>query len=127
MSVLGVFVRLMQMTWGPYLAMATGAVLDLLKDVIDHASLGKRLMGLEVVDAETGLDASPSQKVIRNLMAPFMLGIISSAGTLPAMFGFVLGVTNDIWAFVTPTTQTLGDYMAGTIVRKVPKVAAVNQ
>ncbi len=72
-------------------------------------TVGKRLLGLRVVDAG-GFRLEPSQVIVRNLMR-FVDG-------LPALY--LLG---GITCLVNRHRQRLGDLAAGTVVIRAPKVA----
>lgn len=72
-------------------------------------TVGKRLLGLRVVDAG-GFRLEPSQVIVRNLMR-FVDG-------LPALY-----LVGGIACLVTRHRQRLGDLAAGTVVIRAPKVA----
>ena len=81
-SFIGGLVGIIQLFSGPgVLVMAVGAVLDLLKDIIfgKGRSVGKYLLNLQPVDA-SGAEATSVQRVARNSFAPFVVGLVSTAG-----------------------------------------------
>ena len=121
MGFVGGLVGIIQMIAGTGLvALAAGAVLDLLKDVMfgQGRSVGKLLLNLEPVDA-SGRAASPVQLVVRNIFGSFVLGLITTGGIGAAVFAGVLGLTNDGWAIFSKRNQTLGDYLADTVVHRI--------
>ena len=71
--------------------------------------MGKRLLGLRVVDAG-GFRLEPSQVIVRNLMR-FVDG-------LPALY-----LVGGIACLVSRHRQRLGDLAAGTVVIRAPKVS----
>jgi uncharacterized RDD family membrane protein YckC len=75
-------------------------------------TIGKRLMGLRVMDAQ-GLRLQFSQIVIRNL-----LRVVDS---LPAMY-----LVGGMACFLSPLAQRLGDLAANTIVVRNPKMIEPN-
>lgn len=68
-------------------------------------TLGKRLLGLRVMDAR-GLRLTPAQVVLRNLLRPI--------DSLPALY-----LIGGIAALLSPRGQRLGDLAAGTVVVRV--------
>ncbi len=72
-------------------------------------TVGKRLLGLRVVDAG-GLRLEPSQEMVRNLMR-FVDG-------LPALY-----LVGGIACFASRHRQRLGDLAAGTVVTRAPKLS----
>jgi uncharacterized RDD family membrane protein YckC len=75
-------------------------------------TVGKRLMGLRVVDAQ-GLRLEPSQVIVRNLMRLI--------DTLPAFY--LLGGTACVFS---RHRQRLGDLAAGTVVVRTSKIPSPN-
>ncbi|SRR5579883_12618 len=73
-------------------------------------TVGKRLLGLRVVDAR-GFRLEPSQVIVRNLMR--------FIDTLPVLY-----LTGGIACFFHRHHRRLGDVAAGTIVVRAPKAAA---
>lgn len=85
-------------------------------------SVGKRLTGLELVDAQTGKPATPQQALIRNSM--YIVGWLLAAvpDPLGILGWFVLGlaVLVDVVLVVGhPSRRRLGDVLAQTEVRAV--------
>ncbi|KAB2666100.1 MAG: RDD family protein [Verrucomicrobia bacterium] len=72
-------------------------------------TLGKRVFGLRVVDAQ-GLKLRPSQVVLRNLLR--------AVDFLPFLY-----VVGGIATLVTRRAQRLGDVAAGTVVVRIPRPA----
>ena len=72
-------------------------------------TVGKRLLGLRVVDAR-GLRLEPSQIVVRNLMRLL--------DALPALY-----LVGGAACFFSRHRQRLGDIAAGTVVVRTPKIA----
>lgn len=112
----------LQLLTGHFAAMCVGAAADLLKDVVwGERSLGKRLLHLQVLDAESGRLATRKQRVARNVFAPYFLSLMASMGS--GVFGvvFLVQLASDLTAFFTEDTQTLTDIMAGTVVVNEPR------
>ena len=70
----------------------------LLRDGLSKSSLGKRLMGITVVDAKTGEPCSMKQSFLRNLLL------------------MVLGALDLVIPFFRQNGRRIGDDVAGTVV-----------
>lgn len=82
-------------------------------------SIGKRVIGMRVIDIESGEKCDLKQSVIRNLplCAPLILMIIPILGWFIGGVSLILFSAIEIYLFVTlKSTQRLGDMMAETTV-----------
>jgi uncharacterized RDD family membrane protein YckC len=82
--------------------------------LLDGRTLGKLALGLRVVGDE-GYPAEPVQHLLRSLLWPIELAL-----WIPAPIGLVAIAT-------TPRRQRLGDLVAGTVVVREPRLAAIDR
>src|SRR5580698_5978963 len=95
------------------LLVVIGFVLSLIYAMVSEwiwrgQTVGKRLMGLRVVDSQ-GLRLEPSQVIVRNLMRVL--------DTLPALY-----LVGGVACVFSRHRQRLGDLAAGTVVVRTPKI-----
>lgn len=82
-------------------------------------SPGKYIFGMEVRDVDSGEMASFSQLLLRNALTP-IFGIVALISPWLGGFTVVLAIANNIRPFFVENKQTFADWLAGTIVTKIP-------
>ena len=74
-------------------------------------SPAKKMLGLRIVDINTGVPATMQQMLLREVLGKYILGSIGSG---------ITGLVSVVLILVTPTRQGVWDYIAKTTVVKVP-------
>lgn len=108
---------LLTVSW--YWQLLLVVVYFLVQEALYGATIGKRIMGLRVVDTH-GQHATFSAVLLRNI-----LRLIDALPVLSISFGIVLNIPyiiGGIVAFISPYRQRLGDRVAGTLVVDVRSV-----
>lgn len=73
-------------------------------------SPAKKMLGLRIVDINTGVPATMQQMLLREVLGKYILGSIGSG---------ITGLVSVVLILVTPTRQGVWDYIAKTTVVKV--------
>jgi len=76
----------------------------------DSTSPAKKMMGLVIVDVNTGAPATMTQMVLREIVGKWVLGSVTGVVTLASF----------VMLFVTPNRQAVWDYIGTTTVVRRP-------
>jgi uncharacterized RDD family membrane protein YckC len=74
-------------------------------------SPAKKILGLQIVDAKTGVPASMQQMLLREVLGKMILGPVSRG---------ITGLISAIMILVMPNRQGIHDYIAKTVVIRKP-------
>lgn len=72
----------------------------------DATSPGKKMLGMRIVDANTGAPATMNQMVMREAVGKWVLGYVTG----------IVSVASCVMLFATPRRQAVWDYVATTVV-----------